>query len=433
MKTQRKIKLMSVFWGLLCFWQVGFAQLTLEDCYKLATENYPLIQNYNLIKQSSQYSLANVYKGYLPQVNVFGQATYQSDVATLPDAFQNIMTQFGVDVEGIHKDQYKIGLSLNQIIYDGGNMKAKHEIEMADENAQTAQMDVQMYAIKEKINYLYFAILLIEDKKQLNADLQVLLKSNYDRLVAMKTNGTALQSDADAVQAEYLQAKQQEIALQSMEKSYKQMLSVFINKNVNEITDLQKPEYQSVSTKDNLRPELKYYDSQLNKVIAQEKYLQSSIRPRLSLFGQAYYGYTGYDMFADMLDYSWSLNGMVGISLNWNLTSLYTYKNDRERLKVSKAMVENSREVFLFNNNLSTFSSQNNIDQYQKMLNEDDRIISLRQSIRKSAEAKLNEGIIDVNNLLKEITNENQAKIDRSTHEIELLQNAYKLKNIVNQ
>lgn len=144
-----------------------FAQLTLEDCYKLATENYPLIQNYNLIKQSSQYSLANVYKGYLPQVNVFGQATYQSDVATLPDAFQNIMTQFGVDVEGIHKDQYKIGLSLNQIIYDGGNMKAKHEIEMADENAQTAQMDVQMYAIKEKINYLYFAILLIEDRSNL--------------------------------------------------------------------------------------------------------------------------------------------------------------------------------------------------------------------------------------------------------------------------
>ena len=408
-------------------------QLTLEECQQLAQENYPLLKRYNLIQQTTEYSLQNINRGYLPQLVFSGQATYQSDVATLPELLTNLLAQNGYAVKGLDKDQYRIALDLNQIIWDGGNLKAQKENVTAQGEIQTKQTDVDMYNIRERINDLYFGILLIEDKIRLNQDLQTLLQSNCDKLESMRQNGTAMQADVNAIRAEYLKTNQQLTELTSMRQSFQQMLTLFIGKQVTANTTLLKPNATLPISLENLRPELQMFDAQLQQTEAQRRLLNSEVRPRLSLFAQGFYGYPGYNMFEDMFNHDFSLNGLVGVRLSWNISKLYTHKNDKRKLVLAQNQIENAREVFLFNNQLQSTQEQEAIERYRKMMSEDDEIIRLRTSVRQAAEAKLKHGVIDVNNLLQEITRENQARTNQSSHEIEMLKHIYELRHTVNQ
>ena len=408
-------------------------QLTLEECQQLAQENYPLLKRYNLIQQTTEYSLQNINRGYLPQLVFSGQATYQSDVATLPELLTNLLAQNGYAVKGLDKDQYRIALDLNQIIWDGGNLKAQKENVTAQGEIQTKQTDVDMYNIRERINNLYFGILLIEDKIRLSQDLKTLLQSNYDKLESMRQNGTAMQADVNAIRAEYLKTNQQLTELTSMRQSFQQMLTLFIGKQVTANTTLLKPNATLPISLENLRPELQMFDAQLQQTEAQRRLLNSGVRPRLSLFAQGFYGYPGYNMFEDMFNHDFSLNGLVGVRLSWNISKLYTHKNDKRKLVLAQNQIENAREVFLFNNQLQSTQEQEAIERYRKMMSEDDEIIWLRTSVRQAAEAKLKHGVIDVNNLLQEITRENQARTNQSSHEIEMLKHIYELRHTVNQ
>lgn len=409
------------------------AQVTLDECQRLAWINYPLLKKYSLIKQTTDYSVKNINRGYLPQLSFNGQATYQSDVATLPDVLSNMLESNGYTVKGLDKDQYRFSLDLNQTIWDGGNIEAQKKVATTQGEVKMAQTDVDMYAVRDRVNNLYFGILLIEEKIQLNKDLQELLASNCNKLETMCKNGTAMQADVNTMRAEYLKARQQMTELLSTKQSFQQVLGLFIGKPINEITELQKPNESMPESYENKRPELEMFDAQIRQNTAQRKLLNSSIRPKLSLFAQGYYGYPSYDMFNDMFDHDFTLNGMVGVRLSWNISKLYTHKNDRLKIDVANKQIENAREVFLFNNSLQSAQETVTIDKYRKMITEDDEIISLHTSVRQSAEAKLEHGIIDVNNLLQEITRENQARTEQSSHKIEMLKYIYELKHTINQ
>ena len=186
-------------------------------------------------------------------------------------------------------------------------------------------------------------------------------------------------------------------------------------------------------TEGNLRPELRLIDAQIRLADAQEKALDSALMPRLGIFAQGFYGYPGYNLFEDMMHRRWSLNGMVGARLTWNIGALYTRKNDKARLQLTRQTAENSREVFLFNNNLEHIQQNESIARYRKLMADDEEIISLRSAVRGAAESKLQHGIIDVNGLVHEINQENAARVQQSMHEIEMLKETYNLKYTTNQ
>jgi hypothetical protein len=95
-------------------------------------------------------------------------------------------------------------------------------------------------------------------------------------------------------------------------------------------------------------------------------------------------------------------------------------------------MAATSREVFLFNNSLEQMQQRENTQRYRQLMANDEEIIALRSSVRKAAESKLAHGIIDVNDLLKEINAENNAQVQRSIHEIEMLKEMYNMKITTN-
>lgn len=403
--------------------------VTLDECQQLAQENYPLIKQYDLIRQTTDYTVNNISKGWLPQISAMAQATYQSDVMTLPDPLHTMLGQQGFNVKGLRKDQYRIGIDLNQTVYDGGLISGQKNVARLEGEVQTAQTTTDLYTIRQRVNDIYFGILLLDEKIQLNKDLQTLLQSNLDKLNSMLSNGIAMQSDVNVVRAEKLKAEQQETELASSRKSLMDMLAVFIGKD---ITELAMPQDIIVPTESNNRPELHLFDTQIELANAQESLLNARLLPKLSVFAQGYYGYPGYDQFDAMFNRDWKLNGMIGVRLSWNIGALYTRKNDRSKLNTRRGLVESARETFLFNNHLLEIQQTDGIAKYRQMITDDHEIVTLRSDVRQSAESRLEHGIIDTNNLLQEITRENQSRIDLSTHTILMLKESYDLKYTTN-
>ena len=403
---------------------------TLEECQQAAEKNYPLIKQYGLIAKTTQLTVKNIQKGWLPQVTASAQATYQSAVTAWPESMQSIYQQMGLNMKGLRKDQYKIGVDLQQTIYDGGAISSQRNIAQQEGKVQEAQTETNLYQVRRRVNEMYFSLLLLNEQIQLNEDVKILLLSSEKKLSAMVKGGTAATSDLDNVRAERLSVEQQNENLKQQKQMLQRMLSVFCGLEVN---NTQKPAPVQIASSVNHRPEMHLYNSQLELTEAKEKALNTQLRPKLGLFAQGFYGYPGLNMFEDMMNRKWSLNGIVGIKLSWTVSAFYTHKNDKARLSAQREMIENAREVFLFNNKLEEIQQNENINRYQTMMKSDDEIIVLRTNVRKAAESKLTHGIIDVISLLREINNENAAKTQQSIHEIDMLKEMYNLKYTNNE
>jgi len=405
---------------------------TLEDCQLAAEKNYPLIQQYGLIEKTTELTVANIQKGWLPQVSASAQATYQSDVVSWPDEMKTMMNGTGIDLKGLKKDQYKVGIDVQQTIYDGGVIGSQKRIAREQGKVQAAQNDINIYNVRKRVNEMYFGLLLIDEQIKLNNDLQALLAGNESKLESMTRQGTAAESDLQSVKAERLNAVQKATELASQKQMLQRMLSTFCGIGINNI---QKPQVKvggSLPATENHRPELKALDAQIGVLNAQEKALNAALMPKVGVFAQGYFGYPGLNMFEDMMRHKWGLNGIIGARVTWNIGALYTRKNDKAKLQLQRDMTENSREVFLFNNNLEQIQQNENITRYQKLMADDGEIISLRSAVRKAAESKLAHGIIDVNDLLREINQENAARVQQSMHEIKMLKEIYDNKYTTN-
>lgn len=394
---------------------------TLEECQRAAEQNYPLISQYSLIEKTTELTVANLQKGWLPQLSATAQATYQSDVVSWPDEMKNMMGSMGLDMKGLKKDQYRVGLDISQMVYDGGAISSQKAIAREQGNIQLAQNEVSLYQVRKRVNEMYFALLLLDEQIVLNRDLQEQLAGNERKLESMMKRGVAAECDWQNVKAERLKVMQQGTSLASQKRMLQSMLSTFCGIEVEQAV---KPAMIETGVANN-RPEMRLFDSQLRLADAQEKALNSALMPKLGVFAQGYYGYPGYNMFEDMKSHSWSLNGMVGVRLTWNIGALYTRKNDKEKIALQRRLIESNREVFLFNNNLEQLQQNEEMNRYRKLMADDEEIIALRKSVRKSAESKLAHGIIDVNDLVREINQENAARVQHSVHEIEMLKQIY--------
>ena len=405
---------------------------TLEECQQAAERNYPLIRQYDLIRKTTQLTVANIQKGWLPQVSASAQTTYQSDVVSWPSEMKTLMTNMGIGLKGLKKDQYRVGIDVNQTVYDGGVISSQKAIAREQGKVQEAQTEVNIYNVRMRVNEMYFSLLMLDEQILLNRDLQELLAGNERKLEAMVKGGTAAESDWQSVKAERLKVVQQATSLESQKRMLTMMLSAFCGI---EVKSVEKPVVQAESgvlTSENHRPELRALDAQIGLLNAQEKALNAALMPKLGVFAQGYYGYPGLNMFEDMMSHKWSLNGLIGARLTWNIGALYTRKNDKAKLQVQRDLTESNREVFLFNNRMEQIQQNEDIARYKLLMADDEEIIELRSAVRKASESKLSHGIIDVNDLVREINQENAARVQQSIHEIEMLKQIYDNKFTIN-
>jgi outer membrane protein TolC len=151
---------------------VGAQTINLDECQNLARENYPALRQLDLVDRANRYTIENARTAYLPQVSLSAQGTYQNAVSEFPDEMQALYTKMGINMKGLNKDQYKIGVDVNQIIWDGGATKSKNQITQATSETEKQQIEVELYQLKDRVNALYFGILLLEAQERQNLNMQ---------------------------------------------------------------------------------------------------------------------------------------------------------------------------------------------------------------------------------------------------------------------
>ena len=399
------------------------AQLSIERCQELARANYPMIQRYAIIEQTSAFNVSNAGKGYLPQIALNAKASYQSDVVSLPFQIP------GIQIDGLPKDQYAATLDISQSIWDGGIVRSLKEITKVEESIEQEQLNVEMYALEKRVNQFFFGILLWVAQLNLNRLLQDDLQRHYKMVEACVANGVASRTDLDAVSVEQLRAQQMYQQLFAGKAAYMEMLSVVIGERIGESDTLVKPSPIPVGLFNRVnRPELKLFEAQNRFFETQKNTITSSYMPRFQLFVQGGIGRPG----LNMLERSFSPFYIGGVRMNWNFGALYTQKNDRQKINLAQQNVEILRETFLYNTRLEITQQNTQIERLRRIMQYDDEIITLRENIRRSAEARVANGTLSVTELLRELNAENIAKQEKVSHEIELLTSIYDLKFSMN-
>ena len=422
----------TIFLSLMVLTALTSRAQTLEECCNLAREHYPEIRQYDLIAETEQYNISNAARAWIPQVVLSGQATYQSATPTYPEAFNQMIAANGLDMSGVRKDQYKVVIDVSQNIWDGGQSKANREIAEAEAAVERSRVDVSLYDLQSRIQNLYFGILLLDEHVAQTEILIEVLDANLNRMCTYYKNGVAMQSDVDAVEAELLTAHQALSQVEASRASYRRMLEVFIGQPLTDKT-LTRPAMVEVASRTSARPELTMFEAQSNILSAQRKAITASTMPRFSAFVQGYYGYPGLDMFKSMVSAEWTLNAIVGVRMSWNIGAFYTKKNNLNKLDVAERQISVQRDIFLFNTQMQSTQDDGEIARLRSALEDDNRIVELRRSVRMAAESRLENGVIDATDLLRKIADETTATLNRSTHEIELLQATYRLKTTLNQ
>ena len=397
--------------------------LTIEEAQQMARDNYPAIRQLGLTEQARDYTLQNAMKGWLPQVSVSGRATYQNKVTKLPID----VSQFGVDYDGLPKDQYDASVTVSQTIYDGGAIAANRRVASALADVQREQTNVTLYAIRERVNQLYFGILLIDEQLSQNLLLQDDLRLGLKTVESMERGGLANQTDIDAVKVEQIKTQQQEGSLRTMRQSYLRMLGTFVGKTLDTSTALQKPADENAVGANN-RPELSLYFSQERLLDQRQKALNTRLMPTIEAFAQGGYGNPG----LNMLGNGWDTYFRIGATVSWNIGALYTRKNDQRLLRNEREQIATARETFLFNTRLQSEQTNGQIENLRSQVVQDDEIIRLRESIRSRSERRVENGTETVNEMLRDINAVGEARQQRAIHEVQLLQEIYNLKTINN-
>ncbi len=388
--------------------------LTIEECYERARQNYPLIRQKELLASSKDYSVDNIKSGLLPQVSLSGQASYQSEVTRFPGP--------GTLVEPLSKDQYRIYLDVNQAIYDGGVVRRNSAIQETAFMLEDQKVEVEVYKIKERINQLYFGTLLINEQL---VQVELVRKDIETSLLKMESairNGTAFRTNADILQAELLKNDQRMVELKAARKSYLEMLGMFIHQSLNEAASLQQPASISIQDESNIsRPEISLYNYQSQLYKAQQQLSNTRTVPKVSLFVQGGYGRPGLNMLLNEFEAYY----LGGLRLSWSLGGFYNANRDKQILDLNLQSVNQQKETFLFNTRLSLRQQSNEMDKLRALIQIDEKLIELRTRIKKTSKSQLENGVITANDYLRELNAEDQARQNRSVHQIQLLMTQY--------
>ena len=419
----------------------------LEECRRLARENYPLTRQLGIIEEVAQYNLSNAARGWIPQVSFSAQATLQSDATSYPEAFKRILSAGGTaagqqgaqtpEIAGLRKDQYKIAVDISQNIWDGGKTRAMKEIVEAEAEEQRRQVEVEIYELLSRVDDIYFSILLLEGKAVQLSNTIGLLETNLEKMRTCLANEAATRSDVEAVEVELLTAMQALDQADYARNAYRRMLEILIGRRLDN-ENLEMPQMPDIPIVDHnaaelsRRPELELFNARIAGIGARVRDINSNMIPHFSAFAQGYYGYPGLDMFKSMTSTDWTLNGIAGVRMVWNLTGFNTRRNNLRKLDAQKRQVDIQRSIFLFNSDLSAAREQGEIERLRKAMVSDEKIAALRRSIRKAAESRLDNGVIDSTDLLRKISEETSADITLSNRQIELLQAAFRLRRTLN-
>lgn len=410
--------------------------VTLEECQAKAQENFPAIVQKGLIDKLEEFNISNARRNWLPKVSLTAMAGYVSEMPEFPSSLSSLFAQLGITFGAMPNALYGGAVQVQQVVWDGGLIKAQTEAVKAEAEVSRRTFDSEMYALVERVNQLYFGSLLLQENIR-TVDLMISdLERNYRMLQSMLEYGAAEQNDLDKLQVEILGAKQQRSQLEANRTAYIAMLSIMTGLELTAETELVKPQPEKPVTDDaSARPEMALFDAQAGLLEAQRRAVRASVMPQIGAFVTGIYSSPSPDIFKHMSGGSrqWSPYFIAGISFKWTIDGFYTKKNKMSQIELNRQQLESQKAIFLYNMQLKGAQERAAINEMEEVMRYDDEIINLRSSIRSRTEALVKSGEGSVNDLLRDISAEDQARQNKTAHEVEWLKNIYDLRYTVNK
>jgi outer membrane protein TolC len=403
--------ILSIF---LSFFSDAQNPLSLKECHELAVQNYPLVKQKDLIKQFEEERIQQLSKNFLPKVDLNLQASYQSDVTSL-----NASGATGIPIgllPNLSKDNYKVNLDIQQLIWDGGITKMKKKIESMEGRIKEQNLAIELYKVKDHINQLFFSNLLLDKQIKILKLTKENLQKTIKELTLLVEQGMALQSDLDMLKAESITIDQKVTELKHNQISVLQMLSIYINKEISPTQVFALNTNTKILELTNMRPELKSFDLNLLKFEINKSVIDASKRPFIVANGKFGYGRPALNMLSNDFDTYYKLS----VALKWNLWDWNKKKSEKNLLSIQSAMINKQKETFKYNINIQHQKLLTEIQKYQDFIEQDVNITELRSNILKTSKSKLNSGTITSASYITEFNKEIQSKLNFEYHKIQL-------------
>lgn len=394
------------------------AQLNLDSCQRKALNNYPLIKQYGLIEKSKDLSLSNANKNYLPQLDI-------TIIGGVIDGLPSFAPPGTETSSSAVTNLITIG-QFNQLIWDGGMTKASKEIIMANSEIEKTDVDVNLYQLQDRINNLYFGVLLIDEQlKQLKLLKKTLIR-NQNRIEIAIENGTAFKSDSDELKVELINVEQKQAELQYTKLSYIKVLSVIIGEEIDDNETFTRPVSETVIAGLAInRPEINKFKNQRSLIKANAQLNKAMLYPKLGLMAFGVFLNPGIEFGTSDITNMF----VAGVSLSWKLSPIYKNGNNKKLTNINLQRIQNQEETFLFNTNLDLSKTEKELEKFSILINQDKEILILKSSIKEAYSVKYDNGVATMSQLLDKINDENLAKQMMITHEIQYLMIAYQYLN----
>lgn len=400
------------------------SSISLEEVQEWSAAHFPLLKKKVLSRQEVLAANEQLRKNFLPQVNLSAQASWQSDVTALP--IESPLP--GLDIPVLSRDQYRAVADVSQLIYDGGATNLQKDVNILKSLLQEQEVNVGLQQLKEKINSLYLNALFLEEQKRLLSIVLEDIEAGLKKVEAQVENGTAFRSNLALLKSEKLKILQRDMELSEDKSGILQTLSLLTGKEIDPEASLSTPlaEVVIADAAFSNRAEISLYHLQDSLAARQTDFIESRLKPKISLFANGGYGRPG----LNMLKNEFSPFITTGLRINWNLGALYTQKKEREIIEINRENIQVQKENFLLNTQTQLVQQQTAIRKLQRVIASDTEIIALKSEVKQSAKAQLDNGVITTSDYLREVHAEEEARQNKALHQLQLLQAQIQLKTI---
>lgn len=385
--------------------------LDLQTAYELASENAPRNADANLQKAIAELRQRILWTDYLPSVSLGGQAVYYSEVARLPFDLP------GQTAPAVANDQYRVGLNIEQILYDGGATGRKISLEKANEGYAVQEAAVSLYSIRNLVEDAYFGVLLAEAAA---ASIKVRLsdmQSRLDELNALVEEGVLVASEADQLQAEILRLEQEREMSESQVLAARDMLTIVTGWEAAQTVQLLVPGDDRTSRLNGERPEIRQFQLAQHVLDQQIKLAGSTRRPHVFSFAEFAYGRSpGLNLFENNFEPFFS----VGVRMKWSAWDWKRTSRQQQIFQFNKQLVASRQAEFLQSIDIAVAKKQRDIERLTKAIDSDTQVIELRERILADTASRLQTGLVSAADLIRETNSLESARLAQDIHRLEL-------------
>ena len=388
--------------------------LTLSRTYELAYANAPVLQQVLLLEEAYQMQIDLLKARLFPDLTMQGQATYQSEVVSLPFSMPN------TEPIDLPKERAQATLNINQVILDGGRNKVARELENDQLQIDKKQLEFDKHQIKVQVNDIFFSIIMARQKERILTNTFENLRQKISTLQVSVKNGVVLESELLKLETELLKLQQQMHQNSRHIEAAIKILSMLTGKEFDKEISLIEPETQFAIQEISIqRPELEIIPLQQQKIETSENMISAQNRPQLNAFVQ---GGVGYPNPLNFFDDATSPFYLAGLKFNWKIWDWNAAGKEKAVLNIQQLKLEKEQYQRLRNIMTNLENIKANISQLEQTINEDRNILDKQSQITRLSSVQLENGVITSTEYLDQLNSEKQSRLNLEMHLVQLQQ-----------